>query len=57
VITAADATPLRPGMAISVHPNFSTADERLGASVADTYLITDGPAARLSRLDPGLHRR
>jgi Xaa-Pro aminopeptidase len=55
VITAADATPLLPGMAIAIHPNFSTADERLGASVADTYLVGDGPPSRLSRLDPGLY--
>jgi Xaa-Pro aminopeptidase len=56
VITAADATELVPGMVISVHPNFSTADERLGASVADTYVLGDGPPERLSRLDPGLYR-
>jgi hypothetical protein len=43
-------------MVISVHPNFTTADERLGASVADTYLIGEGPPQRLSRLDPGLYR-
>jgi Xaa-Pro aminopeptidase len=56
VITAADATPLARGMAIAVHPNFSTADERLGASVADTYAIGDGPPRRLSRLAPDLYR-
>ena len=41
---------------ISVHPNFSTADERLGASVADTYVIGEGPPERLSRLDSVLYR-
>ena len=56
VITAADATSLVPGMVISVHPNFSTADERLGASVADTYVIGEGPPERLSRLDSVLYR-
>jgi Xaa-Pro aminopeptidase len=56
VITAADVTPLVPDMVISVHPNFTTADERLGASVADTYVIGDGSPQRLSRLDPGLYR-
>jgi Xaa-Pro aminopeptidase len=56
VITAADATPLVPEMVISVHPNFTSADERLGASVADTYVIGHGPPQRLSRLDPGLYR-
>jgi Xaa-Pro aminopeptidase len=56
VITAADATELVPGMVISVHPNFSTADERLGASVADTYVVGEGGSERLSRLDPGLYR-
>jgi len=57
VITAADTTPLVPGMVISVHPNFSTTDERLGASVADTYLVGELPPERLSRLAPGLYRR
>jgi Xaa-Pro aminopeptidase len=56
VITAADATELLPGMVISVHPNFSTADERFGAGVADTYAVGKGPPERLSRLDPGLYR-
>jgi len=56
VITAADATELVPGMVISIHPNFSTADERVGASVADTYVVGEGPPERLSRLDPGLYR-
>lgn len=56
VITAADRTPLQPTMAIAVHPNFADAAERVGASVADTYVITDGPARRLSTL-PRMHRR
>ena len=43
-------------MVISVHPNFSTADERLGASVADTYVVGNGPPERLSRLDSVLYR-
>jgi Xaa-Pro aminopeptidase len=56
VITAADATVLEPDMVISLHPNFSTADERLGASVADTYVVGAAAPRRLSRLDPGLIR-
>jgi len=56
VITASDTTPLSRGMAIALHPNFSTADERLGASVADTYVVGDGPPRRFSRLDSGLYR-
>jgi Xaa-Pro aminopeptidase len=56
VITAADTTQLVPGMVISVHPNFSTADERLGASVADTYVVGEGPPQRLSCLAPVLYR-
>jgi Xaa-Pro aminopeptidase len=56
VITAADATPLVSGMVISLHPNFSTFDERLGASVADTYLVGEGRPERLSRLASGLYR-
>ena len=47
VITASDETPLAAGMVIAVHPNFSTADERHGASSVDTYIITEtgAPAA------------
>ena len=54
VLTAGDPTPLAGGMVISVHPNFSTGDERLGASVADTYVIGSGAPRRLSALSPGL---
>lgn len=56
VITAGDATPLAERMAISIHPNFSTGNERLGVSVADTYIVRAGPPQRLSRLAPELHR-
>jgi Xaa-Pro aminopeptidase len=56
VITATDPTPLVRGMAISLHPNFSTPDERLGASVADTYVVGAGGAERLSRLGVELYR-
>lgn len=50
VITASDATELRAGMVLAVHPNYSTADERFGASVVDTYAIgPDGPR-RLSAI-------
>jgi Xaa-Pro aminopeptidase len=48
VITAADETPLAPGMVLAVHPNFSTADERYGASAVDTYVITVDGFRRLS---------
>jgi Xaa-Pro aminopeptidase len=48
VITAADETPLAPGMVLAVHPNFSTADERYGASAVDTYVITADGFRRLS---------
>jgi Xaa-Pro aminopeptidase len=57
VLTRADRTPLAPSMTIAVHPNFATADERLGASVADTYVVGEGPARRLSRLPREVHRR
>ncbi|MHB1810381.1 MAG: M24 family metallopeptidase [Solirubrobacteraceae bacterium] len=50
VITASDTSPLEPGMVLAVHPNYSTADERYGASVVDTYAIgRDGPT-RLSAI-------
>lgn len=50
VISVSDDTPLAAGMVISVHPNLSTADERAGASVVDTYLVTDGAPERFSRV-------
>jgi len=57
VLTASDSTVLVERMVLSVHPNFATADETLGASVADTYVVGgDGPE-RLSRLPQELHRR
>jgi Xaa-Pro aminopeptidase len=57
VVTASDRTLLAERMVISVHPNFSTADETLGASVADTYVVRDGEPERLSRIPQELHRR
>jgi Xaa-Pro aminopeptidase len=56
VITARDTTPLRERMVVAVHPNFSTADEGLGASIADTYIVRDGPPERLSSLPQELQR-
>ena len=40
-------------MVIALHPNFSTADERLGASVADTYVIGERRAAAAVAPSPG----
>ena len=57
VVTAGDRTVLLERMAISVHPNFSTADETLGASVADTYVVRDGTPERLSTGSRELARR
>ena len=44
-------------MVVSIHPNFSTADESSGASVADTYVVRNGDPERLSRLPTELLRR
>jgi Xaa-Pro aminopeptidase len=57
VITAADRSVLEPTMAVAVHPNFADRHERLGASVADTYLVTAGAPDRLSTLPRKVHRR
>jgi Xaa-Pro aminopeptidase len=57
VITTSDQTPLAPRMAVAVHPNFATDDERLGASVCDTYLVHDDAPERLSTLRREVHRR
>jgi hypothetical protein len=44
-------------MVVAIHPNFSTADESLGASVADTYIVRDGDPERVSQLSRELFRR
>jgi Xaa-Pro aminopeptidase len=56
VITAGDATPLAERMVVAIHPNFSTRDEAVGASVADTYVVRDGPPERLSSIPQELHQ-
>ncbi|MFD0853765.1 M24 family metallopeptidase, partial [Actinomadura adrarensis] len=48
VITASDKTVLQPGMVISLHPNIATAGDEVGASVADTFIVTDGEPLRVS---------
>lgn len=50
VIAASDETELREGMVLAVHPNYSTADERFGASVVDTYAIGPEGPRRLSAI-------
>jgi len=57
VITASDPTPLVERMVVSVHPNFSTSDESMGASVADSYVVRDGRSERLSHVPRELIRR
>lgn len=57
VITATDTTPLVERMVVSIHPNFSAADESNGASVADTYIVRDGDPERLSNVPRELLRR
>ncbi|WP_279387676.1 Xaa-Pro peptidase family protein [Natrarchaeobius chitinivorans] len=50
VIGVNNDTTLEAGMVISVHPNFSDESSGIGASVADTYAITDDGYERLSSL-------
>jgi Xaa-Pro aminopeptidase len=57
VITAADTTPLVERMVVAIHPNFSSADESIGGSVADTYIVRDGAPERLSHVPRELLRR
>ncbi len=57
MITAADTTPLVERMVVAIHPNFSSADESIGGSVADTYIVRDGAPERLSRVPRELLRR
>jgi hypothetical protein len=44
-------------MVVAIHPNFSTADESAGASVADTYIVRDGDPERISKIPRELFRR
>lgn len=50
VITADDATRLTADMVIAVHPSLTSADERLGASTVDTYVIGERRPRRLSAI-------
>jgi Xaa-Pro dipeptidase len=46
--------PLRTGMVLSVCPPLFIAEERLGARIADTVLVTERGAERLSQTSPDL---
>jgi Xaa-Pro aminopeptidase len=50
VITTGDQTPLREGMVISIHPNLTDPEETVGASVADTYIVTPRGAEAISEI-------
>lgn len=41
---------LEPGMVVSIHPNFADADEEVGASIADVFIVGDEDAKGLSKL-------
>lgn len=41
---------LKPGMVLSVHPNFADRHEGIGASIADVFIIHEDGAESLSRL-------
>ncbi|GBF77406.1 hypothetical protein PA598K_05956 [Paenibacillus sp. 598K] len=41
---------LEPGMVVSIHPNFADADEEVGASIADVFVVGDEEARGLSKL-------
>ncbi|MFS0725739.1 M24 family metallopeptidase [Paenibacillus sp. 1P07SE] len=41
---------LEPGMVVSIHPNFADADEQVGASIADVFIVGDEDARGLSKL-------
>lgn len=50
VITSGDSTPIREGMVIAIHPNLTDPEETVGASVADTYIVTPSGAEAISRI-------
>ena len=54
VITTGDSTPIREGMVIAIHPNLTDPEETVGASVADTYIVTPSGAEAISRIPQSL---
>jgi Xaa-Pro aminopeptidase len=51
-----DETPLQPGMVLTVHPQMVSRDRSATVWLADTYLITEGTAEVLTRVDPAAVR-
>jgi Xaa-Pro aminopeptidase len=47
-----DETPLKAGMVITVHPQLVSRDKDATVWLGDTYLITDGDAEILTKIDP-----
>jgi Xaa-Pro aminopeptidase len=47
-----DETPLKPGMVITVHPQLVSKDKDATVWFGDTYLITEGDAEVLTKLNP-----
>ena len=48
-----DDTPLKPGMVITVHPQLVSRDKDATVWLGDTYLITEGDAEVLTKVEPG----
>ncbi len=48
-----DETPLQPGMVLTVHPQMVSRNRSATVWLADTYLITEGIAEVLTKVDPG----
>jgi Xaa-Pro aminopeptidase len=53
MVHTADETLLRPGMVITVHPQLVSRDKTATVWLADTYLITEGRAEVLTKVEPG----
>ena len=56
LVHIADETPLRPGMVITVHPQLVSRDKAATVWLADTYLITEGNAEILTKVNPSTIR-
>ena len=52
IVHVKDETPLEPGMVITVHPQLVSKDKEATVWLAETYLITEGDAEVLTRVDP-----
>jgi Xaa-Pro aminopeptidase len=52
IVNTKEETPLKPGMVITVHPQLVSRDKGATVWFADTYLVTEGDAEVLTKMNP-----